>query len=254
MRWLLLTVTVVLTAPLSAFAQNRAEDEAGDVSEVDKDSSGPLRDRIPPVSGHVFLMDGRFELSPEIGVSLRDAFFTKYFFGAALTYHFTETLGISVRGGYTASIISGAAQICPSPSTIVQACRAPTLDELTKNGGTPANRAYGLTTFMGSIDFQWAPIYGKLSLISEKVLHFNTYLLAGPAIVSYGPVGTITVGGNIGVGFRFVMNKWLALRLELRDVIYYEQGYPASNTSVRNQLMAGAGLSMFFPTVFQETR
>ena len=111
-----LAITVALLAAAPAFAQSKAEDEAGDVSEVDKDSSGPLRERIPPVSGHVFLMDGRFEISPELGISLRDAFFTKYLFGASLTYHFTETLGVSLRGGYTLSIISGAAQICPPPS------------------------------------------------------------------------------------------------------------------------------------------
>jgi len=251
MRWLLLGS---LLASASVFAQTKAEDEAGDVSEVDKDSSGPLRDRIPPVSGHVFLMDGRFEISPELGIAVRDAFFTKYLFGAAFTYHFTETFAASLRGGYTLSIISGAAQICPPAGSTTGACRSPTFDELTKNGGVPQNKAYGLMTFMGSLDFQWSPIYGKLSLIAEKVLHFNTYVLAGPAVISYGPTGTITVGGNIGVGFRFVINKWMAVRTELRDVIYFEQGFPVANTSVRNQLMVGVGLSMFVPTVFQETR
>ena len=248
MRWLLL-VTAMMAGPV--FAQSsKAEEEAGDVSEVDKDSSGPLRDRIPPVSGHAFLMDSRFEISPELGISLRDAFFTKYLFGAAFTYHFTETFALSLRGGYTASIISGAAQICAQQG----ACRAPTFDELTKNGSTPENKAYGLMTFMASLDVQWSPIYGKLSLIAEKVVHFNTYILAGPAVVDYGPKGTITVGGNVGVGFRFVFNKWLALRTELRDVIYFEQGFPVTNTSVRNQLMVGIGFSMFVPTVFQESR
>ncbi len=252
MRWLLVLAAVSVTC-LSAPAwaqQSKAEEEAGDVSEVDKDSSGPLRDRIPPVSGHVFLMDGRFEVSPELGISLRDAFFTKYLFGASFTYHFTETLGVSLRGGYTLSIISGAAQICEP----LGACRAPTYDELTKNGGVSQNKAYGLMTFVSSLDFQWAPIYGKISLIAEKVLHFNMYVLGGPMVLSYGPNGTITAGGNVGLGFRFVVNKWLAVRLELRDLIYFEQGFPTTNTSVRNQLMVGLGFSMFFPTLFQETR
>lgn len=252
MRWLVLGCWVVASAPV--WAQSKAEDEAGDVSEVDKDASGPLRDRIPPVSGHVFLMNGRFEISPELGISLRDAFFTKYLLGAALTYHLTETFAVSARGGYTLSIISGAAQICPPSSATAAACRSPTFDELTKNGSTLENKAYGLTTLMGSLDLQWAPIYGKLSLIAEKVLYFNTYVLAGPAVVSYGPTGKVTVGGNVGVGFRFVVNKWVAIRAELRDVIYFEQGFPSTNTSVRNQLMVGFGFSMFLPTTFQETR
>ena len=81
-RWWLLLALVALPA----LAQ-KSEEEAGDVSEADKDASGPLRERIPPVSGHLFLMDGRFEVSPGIGLSVRDAFFSKVFFGAALTYH-----------------------------------------------------------------------------------------------------------------------------------------------------------------------
>ncbi|MCA3016781.1 MAG: outer membrane beta-barrel domain-containing protein [Myxococcaceae bacterium] len=253
----MLAVLLLLSAP--ALAQ-KAEDEAGDVSEADKDSAGPLRDRIPPVSGHLFLMDGRFEVSPGIGLSVRDAFFTKVMFGAALTYHFTETVGVSVRGGYNLSLVSGAAQICTAGNATTRAsCRPPTVEELTTrvdaNGArVPANVAYGLNTLLASVDLQWAPIYGKLSLSSEKVLSFNMYGLIGPTLVMYGPLNTLTAGGNVGLGFRFFLNKFLTVRVELRDTVYYEEGVggSAGAGSVRNQLMAEFGFSIFLPTVFQE--
>ncbi|MBE2250549.1 MAG: outer membrane beta-barrel domain-containing protein [Myxococcus sp.] len=244
-------------AAAPAFAQ-KSEEEAGDVSETDKDSSGPLRDRIPPVSGHVFLMDGRFEISPGIGLSVRDAFFTKVFFGAALTYHFTETLGASLRGGYNLSLVSGAAQICSpgDPSTNTAAgCRSPTQEELTTRLDSNGQRvienvAYGLNTVLASLDFQWAPIYGKLSLSAERVLSFNMYGIIGPSLVMYGPKNELGGGGNLGIGFRFFLNKFLTIRAELRDTIYYENGFPSG--SLRNQLMADFGLSIFLPTVVQE--
>jgi outer membrane beta-barrel protein len=242
---------------LPALAQ-RSEEEAGDVSEVDKDASGPLRERIRPVSGHLFLMEGRFELSPMVGLSIRDAFFTKVLFGAALTYHLSEAWAVSARGGYAASLISGAAQICaPSSSLSGQAagCHPPSWDELTRSAdGQPANKAYGLLTFVGSLDLLWAPLYGKLSVFAEKVLHFNMYALVGPAVVIYGPGRVVTVGGNAGLGFRFVVNSFLAVRLELRDLIYQEAGIEAASpvTSIRNQLMAELGFSFFLPTTFQE--
>lgn len=264
--WLLLAALFV-AAP--AFAQeSESEDEAGDVSEVDKDASGPLRDRVRPVSGHLFLMDGRFELSPMVGLSFRDAFWTKVLFGAAFTYHFNEMMALSARGGYTLSLIAGSAQICtpavpadPAAGVLAQAggCRPPTVDEMTKHEGTPQNKAYGLTTFLATVDFQWAPIYGKVSLFAEKTLSFNMYVLAGPALVLYGPTTQATVGGNVGVGFRFFVNRWVAVRAELRDVFYYEDGFvppsaPANTPagSFRNQLMFELGASMFFPTVFKE--
>lgn len=252
--WLFAAVALVA---LPASAQRSSEDEAGDVSEVDKDSAGPLRDRIRPVSGHLFLMDGRFEVSPGITVSLRDAFWQKVGFGAAFTYHFTETIGVGARALYNLSLISPNAQICPPPGQGV--CASPSFQELTTlpETGQTANVAYGYMSLLTSVDLQWAPIYGKLSLFSEKVLNFNMYVLAGPSFLMYGPTNTFTVGGNVGVGFRFFLNRWLTVRLELRDVLYNEVGARQNadgspQTSFRNQLMTELGLSMFFPTVFNE--
>jgi outer membrane beta-barrel protein len=252
--WLVLLLAALLSAP--AFAA-KAEDEAGDVSEVDKDASGPLRERIRPVSGHLFLMDGRFEVSPNVGISLRDAFFIKVLFGAAFTYHFSETVALSASGAYTLSLISGNAQICNPPNAAngqPAGCRSPTLAELTQQNGAPANKAFGNTTFMADVDLQWAPLYGKLSLFAENTLHFNMYGLIGPSVVMYGPSNTITVGGNAGIGFRFFINSFVTVRLELRDVIYAENGLEAGLpiTSVRNQLMTELGVSFFFPTIFED--
>lgn len=234
---------------LSASAFAASEDEAGDVSEIDKDASGPLRDRIRPVSGHLFLMDGRFEVSPSIGISLRDAFWQKVGFGAAFTYHFTETVGLSARATYNLSLVSGTAQICDPTGG---GCSLPTVDELTRDGeGNLANVAYGYMSLLTSIDLQWAPLYGKLALFSETILNFNMYGLIGPTFLMYGPNNSFTVGGNVGIGFRFFINNWLCLRLELRDVLYYEEG-AAGRNSFRNQLMTEVGFSLFFPTVFRE--
>jgi outer membrane beta-barrel protein len=264
LTWLFLLGALLITAP--AWAQKGSEDEAGDVSEVDKDAAGPLRERIRPVSGHLFLMGGRFEVSPTLGISFRDAFWTKLLFGVALTYSFTDTMAVSLHGGYTLSLISGSAQICTPPVPAMNgmpaqpgACRSPTAEELTRAEGQPANKAYGLTTLLASVDFQWAPIYGKLSLFAEKTLSFNMYVLGGPTFVLYGPTATPTVGGNLGLGFRFILNRWMTVRAELRDLLYYEAGYLPPTAppgtpggSFRNQLMFELGFSMFFPTVFKE--
>lgn len=243
----LLTLTL-FAAP--AFAAS--EDEAGDVSEVDKDSAGPLRERVRPVSGHLFLMDGRFEVSPGIGISLRDAFWQKIGFGAAFTYHFNEAIALSARASYNLALISGAAQIC---DPVGGGCNAPTEAELSTFDGNPANVSFGRMSLLTSVDLQWAPLYGKLALFSERILNFNMYILAGPSFLIYGPpaASNFTVGGNIGVGFRFFFNEWLTLRLELRDVLYFEKNdRDPANGSFRNQLMTEIGFSMFFPTIFRE--
>lgn len=240
----------LVALPSAAFAQSSTETEAGDVSEVDKDSTGPLRDRVRPVSGHVFLMKHRFELSPGVGISFKDAFFTKYSPGLMMSFHVAETVGIVLRGSYAFNKVSGAAQICETLG-VNAGCREPTSDQLDLGG------AYGRMGLIADLDLEWAPIYGKLAALSEAFLYFNMYLSLGPTAVMYGPSNNFTVGGNVGIGFRFFVTRWFCVRTELRDVIYNEtrQGTGvamAGESSIRNQLFLELGLSFFLPTDFEE--
>ena len=246
LRISVLLLVAVLAFPSIARAAS-AEEEAGDVSEVDKDSVGPLRERVRPVSGNLFLKKGRFEVSPGVGISVKDAFWTKYILGASLTYFLSENFAIGVRAGYSLPVVSGAAQICNQVG-LVRTCAPPTPEQLTK-----AHAPGKITPLVGGLDLQWSPIYGKISLVSERFAHFDMYGMIGPQVVQYDAPTTgtaLTVGGNIGLGVRFYFNKWLALRTELRDVIYVEQAVPSS--LLRNQILVDFGFSMFFPTVFNE--
>jgi outer membrane beta-barrel protein len=243
-----LLFAVLFAAP--AFAQ-KSEEEAGDVSEVDKDRTGPLRDRVRPVSGHIFLMKGRFEVSPEIGISFKDAFYTKYAPQLMLSYHFAENLGVSLRAGYAVSIVSGAAEICMNNPNGTRGCAVPTLAQLDQGSG--GLLPYGKMGLMADLALEWSPIYGKLATLAFLPflpfddLHFNMYLALGPALMMYSPLNNFTAGGNIDVGMRFFVNKFVCIRTELRDVIYFEA---INSGSVRNQLMVDIGLSLFLPTTF----
>ncbi|MCY1076436.1 outer membrane beta-barrel domain-containing protein [Archangium lansingense] len=238
--------------PASATTSGSSEQEAGDVSEVDKDRLGPLRERVRPVSGHLFLKQGRFEFSPSATLSIKDAFFSKYILGGTLTYHPTETLGVSLRAGYSLNTVASAAQICTFSSGAdggtTRGCRRPTYAEL--DGEAP-----GQLTLMGGIDAQWAPIYGKISLMAEQFLHFDLYGVVGATAVQYrGPskAAELTAGGNVGVGMRFFLNRWVTVRTEFRDLIYVEKALNPS-TTLRNQLLFELGVSFFFPSAHPES-
>ncbi len=245
--------------PAPSGSSSSSESEAGDVSEVDKDRLGPLRERVQPVSGHLFLKKGRLEVSPSATLSLKDAFFSKYIFGATLTYHPTETLGLSLRAGYSIPTVANAAQICNftggEGGSVTRGCSKPTYDAV-------AGKAPGQITLMGGFDVQWAPIYGKMSLLSEQFVHFDLYGIAGASLVQYrgpaqienGPPQTemFTGGGNVGVGMRFFLNRWMTLRTEFRDLIYVEKALNPS-TTLRNQLLFELGVSFFFPSANPES-
>ena len=245
MRTLTLCIALAF-APVAAFAQS-GEDEGADVSEVDKDALGPLKDRVRPVSGHLFLKKGRFEVSPSATISLKDAFYTKYFGGVSLTFHPVESFGIGARLGYAPiPVSSGAAQICTTAAA-TRGCRIPSPAEM--NGIAPGN-----IQLIAGVDGQWAPLYGKIALSSELFLHFDMYAVVGGALVGYtgpGPSSRMAIGGNLGAGMRIFITRWVTLRTEFRDLIYIEeQRIPA--TSLKNQLLGEIGFSFFFPTTFRE--
>ena len=246
----ILVLALLALAPVARAQQDLApSSEAGDTAAVDRDI-GPLKDRIPPVTGHTFVMARRFEIAPTFSLSFRDAFWSKYVVGATATYHFTETIGLALRGGYAFTSVSGSAQICP-PN---EPCRSPTKEELDGKGP-------GQIKVITALDFEWAPLYGKISLLAEGFAHFNLYLIAGPTAIQYqapkdgnvsGTDAKWTIGGEAGLGMRFIFNRWMALRFELRDAIYREKTKGATETTgasyqVRNQLFFDIGLSFFFP-------
>ena len=234
-----------------ALAPAQDDSEGADPGAIDREA-GPLRDRIQPVSGHLFLKAGRIEVSPAASISVRDAFFTKIGFGGSLTYHFTEQLALGARGAYNLSMVAGSAQICTQDENppFTRSCRPPTYQEL--DGVAP-----GQISLLGAVDVQFAPIYGKLSLLAEQFLHFDIYAILGGAAVLYrgppqgAPAQLISPGLNAGAGMRLFLNRWLTVRGELRDLVYSE-ALGASTSSLRNQLVVELGVSLFFPPTFTE--
>jgi outer membrane beta-barrel protein len=250
---------LLVLSPALALAQDTpapttSEAEAGDVSEVDKDAQGPLRERIRPVSGNLFLRKGRFEISPSASVSMRDAFYTKYVFGGTLTYHPLETFGIGLRAGYSMPTVSSSAQICTFEAE-ERGCRKPNQLELDRG-------ALGNLRLVAGVDLKWAPIYGKLSLLSSYFASFDMYGIVGGSFVQYrGPTPNTdaavqdywTPGANVGVGFHFFLNRWMSLRTELRDLVYVEKTRRADENSMRNQLLFELGLSFYLPSTTPES-
>jgi outer membrane beta-barrel protein len=203
--------------------------------------------KIPPVSGQLYRKAGRFELT----------FFTKYFGGAKLGYHFTDYFSMSaqVAGGTTAK--AGSAVVCDS----IGGCESASKEALWQ---VPGN-----LRLVTGLEAAWSPVYGKLNLAAEHVAHFDLSLLVGGDMITYdkvvsatdaanlaaagqSPGSASTFGGHVGLGFRIFFSEWLAARVEFKDYIYavpvpnwQENGGPRKD--VQNQLFTELGLSVFFP-------
>ncbi|MGC4118356.1 MAG: outer membrane beta-barrel domain-containing protein [Myxococcales bacterium] len=236
-------------APPAAAPGKAADAKPGDSkAEAENESKAAratLADKIPPVSGNVFFKKGRFEVAPAVGLSLGDAFFQKYAFGLLINYHVLESVSIGLHGSYLLNTPSGAVTVC-KPS----GCGSPQMSDLTS--------VPGQVSLLAGLDIAWSPFYGKVNVMAEKVLHFDTSIFIGGDVIQYAGFDkatgankdTFTGGGHIGIGERIVFNEFLALRVELRDYMYgaavnMADGNGNPQTQFQNQLMLELGVSFF---------
>jgi outer membrane beta-barrel protein len=223
--------------PRPAAAQTKADAFAG---------------KIPPVSGQLYVKRGRFELTPTGNLSLNDAFFSKYFAGVKLGYHFTESLALSAHATAGMTSKTGSAVVCPQNS----GCR-PATDEM-------MFQVPGRIRGIAGLEAAWSPIYGKLNVFAERVAHFDLSLLAGadailhdevlssneaPVAVAAGrePDTVVAYGGHVGLGARLFLAEWIALRLEVKDYVYAVDVPNNGGTDLQNQIFTELGVSFFLP-------
>ncbi len=207
-----------------------------------------FENKIEPVSGQLYRKAGRFELTPSGSLSVLSPFYTNYFVGAKLGYHFTESW--SAHASFAAGFASpnGSTTICTRDAGCAQA---------------PDPQLYqvpGRLKAIGGVEVAWAPVYGKLNLFAEQVMHFDVSLFAGPDWISSEqvlagdaartgakPASTSSIGGHVGVGVRIFLSRVLAARLELKDYVYSAEIGNLGERRLQYPLVFDLGLSIFFP-------
>ncbi len=237
----------LLAALLLAAAARPAAARAGNKADA-------FEGKIQPISGQLFRKAGRLELTPLAVLSVNDAFFSKYFGGLKATWHLTEFWSVSGAFSAGAAARTGSAVVCP----VNQGCH-PTSD-------AEMFQVPGRLRSVAGLEVAWAPIYGKLNVLAERVAHFDLSLVLGADLVAHDqvlsaddairlglkPSTTRTVGGHVGLGARFFLSEAVALRLEVRDLVYRvtvpnRAGSGLGAADVQHQLLTEVGVSVFFP-------
>ncbi len=211
-----------------------------------------FENKVKPVSGQLYTKAGKIELTPTLQLSLNDAFFSKYMGGLKLGYHFNEYFyaGVTATGTFATSA-TGSTSVCPAGA----GCRSAYAWELYK--------VPGHIDWIAGAELAFSPVYGKLNVFAEKALHFDLSVLAGADLVSFrdvdasatsasaAPGSATSIGGHVGVGARVFFARFMAVRLELKDVLY---SVPHLATGqLQTQLMADIGLSFFVPVAGGKT-
>jgi len=197
------SATQAIADDAEATAQAASEDASPDTAELEK-----IRQRywaqgneqeMGVVQNRLYTKEGRFEGTLLGGLLMTDPFLSVKTLGASIGYHFNETLSLHAFGWKNFS--SGSAALT-------------TLEE----GGKKANTNRPLST--AGAEARASLLYGKLSLLGQKILYYDLHAGAGAAVVrtengTY-PAPVVSLGQNI------FLSDSLTFRVDYRLMAFRE--------------------------------
>jgi outer membrane beta-barrel protein len=171
----------------------------------------------------------RFELFPNFGLIMNDAFFTDVVLGARLGFYFNENWGIEASGMTISTSQKGV-------TNELQAQQPNGYGVQTQSLSTP-------TSYFGA-DVKWSPIYGKVAFLNTSIVPFDFYFSAGGGATT---AGTSAPTAHLGAGQLFAITKWLAGRWDISWYGYSATSSTTGSSSFYTNLHATIGVSFFFP-------
>ena len=253
-RFALLVTLAVTALPIAAQAQRKS----------------PLAD-APAIRRRYELRATRFELSAGIGSTLNQDYFHSVFFNIKAGFHVNDWLSIGAFGDFAVANVATGFQ-------------DKLINSLDPNGNPQIQREPNRTDAQASMQkissilgaqLEFTPFAGKYSLFGKLFANYDLYLFVGAAGINVKAAGGnvpacdnnttfscqlsgIKPGATFGLGWHSFFTNWVALNLELRDVL--AQLNPAgrdtngdlkadqNDVSWTHTYVIGANLTFYLPT------
>ena len=209
----LLIGLLVTLAPLAAQAQRKS----------------PLAD-APAIRKRLELRESRLEFGAGLGSTVNQDFYHTMFANVKLGFHITDWLSISGFADFAVANISTGFRDRVLESLV----DPPTVARQPSNGEARAAMSQINQMFGGQLEF--TPFTGKYSLFGKLFAHYDFYGFLGLGAINLAPtnaaavpcngtqfgscpVSGVKLGPEVGVGLHTFFNQWLALNVELRDIV-----------------------------------
>jgi outer membrane beta-barrel protein len=176
--------------------------------------------------------DGRFEVFPSWGISMNDPYVSHQAAAVAFNYYITEVLAVGLNFLWYGNLNRQQDlnfQITRSFRVLI-----------------PINEY--LLGF--NLNFAYTPLYGKFSVFRKFIFNWDVWITGGVGMMWTRPIPVIDVeyrkfdwdwrfAGNLGIGLRIFLTRYLAIATELRDYMYMEKlenTTPPSSWSIEERL------------------
>jgi outer membrane beta-barrel protein len=175
----------------------------------------PFQEDIYAVQRIYALRNRRMELSLNANFAVNDPFVSHTGFGLTANYWISNVLAVGLTGVFFQGLNS------PSDVNFLVGRSA--------NLIVPINEYQ----FAAAVNFSYVPLYGKFSMFSRFIFHWDLYLTAGVGVMRSRPIAAIdpeirafdwntAILFDAGVGVRVFLSRWVGITLELRNFIYPE--------------------------------
>lgn len=209
--------------PISQKGKSLTESELEEVRKLENE-------RVWVLQRRPFLKSDRFELNTQLGQNINDPLVNLYTLGGQVNYYLNEQMAIGLRGTYTLNTETNAFDDVVQDYQVFPQVSRP--------------------IWSSSLNFQYVPVYGKFSLFQTWIFPWELSVRGGLGWLQTFIDGHVLV--TLGAGQQFFLNRWLAFNIDLDYQVFQEVTSANSNEgALLNNLILGAGLSIYFPLDFE---
>jgi outer membrane beta-barrel protein len=194
----------------------------------------------------------RVEIIPTYLVTINNPLYRHHGFGGIINFFLSETLNLGIEGTYYQD----------------QQQQHYFLRGLDDRVLPSVNRYW----WSAGLNFGYVPFYGKFALFDRWIFNWEGYVSAGLGVIqtewiprdpANRSATNYDVFGQVEIGTRLFLTKWLAIHAYLKDMLFADSFEPASRMDTGNQplpkgesdfvqnIMFGVGVGMFLPTGFE---
>lgn len=232
------TLLTVLTGFLLSAMYGTAvanDDKKVKVSEI----GSYTKDGIDVVQGRLFRKSLRHEFSLDVGAIIDNQFLFYELIQPRYTFHLRENIGIELTYGFVLhqerQIIEALRNVSCDPDNNASTPSIPCSVDLDPPPDPMKNMYFA--------NIIWSPMYGKFSIFSKKIYHFDVYILAGGGM--FDNERSNRFGFNVGFGTKIFTNDWFAVKFDFRNITVREA---APFNQIINNRIYSLGVSAFLPT------
>ncbi len=218
-------------APAEAPADDEPTTDTGKTA-TDEGIDLTLQDRIKAVSRKTFLKSGRFELQPNVMMTVNDSFFRSFALSGRVAWHLNDAFALELGGGYI-------------PPFLVQ--KLDPVDQLRE--GLALINADNKPFALADVGLTFSPLYGKVALLGDSIINFDGFLSAGVGATFDNGNDLVHPTMDVGIGARIFLTRWLVVRADLRDYIYPQD--KADISTLQNLMFVSFGVGFYFPFDFE---